>query len=312
MPPGCDTVVPIEETEAAGDVIRLIGVVKPGSHIRKRGDDIHVGDKAIAAGTLLRPQEIGMLASMGKTSVVVYRRTRVGVLATGDELLEPGATLLPGKIIDSNSYSVAAQVVEAGGEPLMLGIATDDQGSTRQKILSGLQADLLITTGGVSVGDKDYVKEAIVELGGEIKFWKVNMKPGKPIAFAVLDGKPVFALPGNPVAAMVAFEMFVRPALLRMMGHPGIFRPTVRAALAEPVKNRRERPHLVRVIVEALQEGYIVTTTGNQCSACLSSLTTGNGLLRLAPGADFAPGDAVDVFLLDRGFEMGTTWNWAD
>lgn len=305
IPPGCDTVVPLEETEETGNGIRLKGIIKAGSHVRKKGEDIRAGDKAIAAGTLLRPQEVGMLASFGKTSATVFRTPRVGVLATGDELLEPGTPPSPGRIVNSNSYSIAAQVLEAGGEPVMLGIARDNQDSTREKIMAGLQADVLITTGGVSVGDKDYVKETIVELGGTIKFWKVNMKPGKPVAFAVMNGKPVFALPGNPVAAMVAFEMFVRPALLLMMGQHKIFRPTVGAVFTESFKNKGDRPHLVRVLVEKRGGEYVAATTGNQSSARISSLTAGNGLMKVAPGMALNPGDAVDIFLLDREFEHG-------
>lgn len=300
IPRGCDTVVPIENVETIGDTIRLPGDVRPGSHIRRRGEDILAGHRAIAGNSVLRPQEIGMLASLGKSSVRVYRRPRVGVLATGDELLEIGSPPAPGKIINSNSYSIAAQVMETGGDPVMLGIAADEVERTRDRVREGILGDLLITTGGVSVGDRDCVKEAIVSLGGEIRFWKVHMKPGKPVAFAVLEGKPVFALPGNPAAAMISFEVFVRPALLKMTGHTRIFRPTVTAALAEPVANRGDRPHLIRVRVEARQDGYVATVTGDQGSARLSSLTEGNGFMKIAPGTTLAPGESVVVSLLDR------------
>jgi molybdopterin molybdotransferase len=300
IPPGCDTVVPMENVERIGDTIRISGDVKPGAHIRKRGEDIRAGQRAIVANSSLRPQEIGMLASLGKTSVRVYRRPKVGVLATGDELVEPGSSPAPGKIINSNSYSIAAQVADSGGEPFMLGIAGDDMGKTRERIRAGMPGDLLITTGGVSVGDRDCVKEAIVELGGEIKFWKVYMKPGKPFAFAVLDRKPVFALPGNPAAAMICFEIFVRPALLRMTGRIDLCRPTVTATLTEPVANKGDRPHLIRVLVTGGKDGFVVSTTGNQSSARLSSLTAANGFMRIAPGATLATGENVVVSLLDR------------
>lgn len=305
LPPGCDTVAPIEEVERTAGGIRLTGALKPGSHIRRRGEDVRADDLVIAAGTLLRPQEVGMLVSLGETSVEVVRRVRVAILATGDELLDAGATPLPGRIINSNSYSLAAQVVEAGGEPLLIGIAADSGEATREKIREGVRADILITTGGVSVGDRDFVRESIQALGGRFLFWKVNMRPGKPVAFALLDGKPVFALPGNPVAAMVGFEMFVRPAMLRMMGHSRIFRPVVRAVLAEEAKNRGDRPHLVRVRV-ALKHGvYSASTTANQSSANLASLTQGNGLLNLGPNTSIAAGSTAEVVVLDRGFEMG-------
>ncbi len=300
VPRGCDTVVPIENVETIGDSIRLLGEVRPGSHIRKRGEDILAGHRAIAGNSPLRPQEIGMLASLGKTSVRVYRRPKVGVLATGDELLEIGSPPAPGKIVNSNSYGIAAQVMESGGDPVMLGIAEDEVERTRDRIREGIRGDLLITTGGVSVGDRDCVKEAIVSLGGVIKFWKVHMKPGKPVAFAILEGKPVFALPGNPAAAMISFEVFVRPALLKMTGHTRIFRPTVTAALTEPIANKGDRPHLIRVRVEARRDGYAASTTGNQSSARLSSLTAANGFMTIAPGAVLASGERVAVSLLDR------------
>src|SRR5512139_2020811 len=293
IPPGCDTVVPLENVLRIGGSIRILGNVKPGAHIRKRGEDIRAGQRAIVANSLLRPQEIGMLASLGRTSVRVYRRPRVGVLATGDELLEPGSPPAPGKIVNSNRYGFAAQVAESGGEPFLLGLAGDNGGETREKILARMRGDLLITTGGVSVGDRDCVKEAIVALGGEIRFWKVHMKPGKQVAFAVLDGTPVFALPGNPAAAMISFEVFVRPALLRMTGHTALSRPAVTATLAEPVANRGDRPHLVRALVQARKGGYVVSTTGNQGSARLSSLTAANGFMQLEPGAVLASGESV-------------------
>ena len=305
VPPGCDTVVPIEDVEEDGEWIRLTSAVKAGSHVRERGEDIRHGNVVIPAGSLLRPQEIGMLSAMGTTALAVYRRTRVAILATGDELLEPGSTPAPGKIINSNSYSLAAQVLDAGGDPVLLGIAPDTLDATCEKIRAGLNADMLVITGGVSVGDRDFVKVAIEELGGTVTFWKVNMKPGKPLAFAMLQGKPVFALPGNPVAAMVSFELFVRPSILKAMGHRRVFRPTVRAVLQEPATNRGKRPHLVRGIVSVHDDRYHVSTTGNQSSGRLSSMIQGNGLMKLAPEASLAAGDEVEVILLDRAFEMG-------
>lgn len=306
VPPGCDTVVPIEETEQTPDGVRLMRDLKPGSHIRKRGEDVRENDRIIAAGSLLRPQEIGLLVSYGKTTVAVHRKVRVAILATGDELLDAGASPDPGRIINSNSYSLAAQVLEAGGEPVLIGIAADTGEATKEKIREGLQADMLITTGGVSVGDRDFVKESIQEMGGELLFWKVNMKPGKPVAFATLHDTPVFALPGNPVAAMVGFEMFVRPALLQMMGHARIMKPRVKAVMAATITNRGERPHLVRVCVALENGAYTAIATGSQSSANLTSLTGGNGLLTVAPDSSIVEGSIVDITVLDRGFEMGS------
>lgn len=305
VPIGCDTVIPIEDIEVNGDYIRITGNIKSGSNIRMQGEELTSGARAIQAASLLRPQEIGMLASFGNTKVSVYRRPHVAILATGDELLEPGAALSPGKLYNSNSYSIACQLLEAGAEPVMLGIAGDRKEITREKILAGVEYDLLITTGGVSVGDRDYVKEAITELGGEILFWKVDMKPGKPFAFGILRGKPVFALPGNPVAAMVVFEMFVRPAILKQTGHKGIHRPEVKAMLTMPLKNRGDRPHLVSVQVSLQQGIYTISTTGDQGSARISALIAGNGLVKLEPGASLAAGDTVSVTLLKSQSEQG-------
>lgn len=305
LPHDCDTVVPIEEVVEEGAMIRIKSTVKTGSHVRHQGEDIRYGTVVVPKGVLLRPQEIGMLSAMGTTALAVYQKSRVAILATGDELLEPGSTPTPGKIINSNSYSLAAQVIDAGGTPLLLGIAQDSISATCEKILAGLNADFLVITGGVSVGDRDFVKDAIEKLGGEVTFWKVNMKPGKPLAFAMLQGTPVFALPGNPVAAMVSFELFVRPAILKAMGHQRIFRPKVSALLQEPTINKGARPHVVRGIVSKIDKDYHVSITGNQSSGCLSSLIQGNGLTYLAPSTSYSAGESVEVLLLDRNFELG-------
>ena len=304
IPAGCDTVVPIEDVEDEGGFITLKGAVKPGEHVRRHGEDIAHGDTVIPAGSLLRPQEIGMLSAMGRTAVAVYRRARVAILATGDELLEPGSTPVPGKLIDSNSNSLAAQVIEAGGEPVLLGIAPDTLKDTCERIKAGTAFDMLVISGGVSVGDHDYVKAAIEALGGSVTFWKVNMKPGKPLAFAKLDGKPIFALPGNPVAAMVSFELFVRPAMLKAMGHGKILRPTVTATLVGGAANKGNRPHLLRGIVSKREGRYFVSTTGNQSSGRLSSLVLGNALMKLPAEATLPDGAEVPVMLLDATFEM--------
>ena len=306
IPPGCDSVVPIEDVEVHDGRLRIRGEISTGMNVRPRGEDVTNGDLVIPSGTLLRPSEIGMITSLGRTTVNVIRKPRAAVLSTGDELVEAGMIPQPGQVINSNSYSITAQLLESGAEPLMLGIARDERDFTLNKLEEGLTADLLITTGGVSVGDRDLVKELLVELGGEIRFWKVSMKPGKPVAFAVVRGKPVFALPGNPVAAMVSFEQFVRPAILKMAGHSRIFRPVVKAVLRESVKNPGKRPHLVRGTVELTGGRYRVVSTGNQSSGRISSLTRSNGLMLLPPDSSLSAGDDVDVQLLDRSFEMGT------
>jgi molybdopterin molybdotransferase len=306
VPSGCDTVIPVEDVLETSDGIKLKAASKPGTHVRKRGEDLRAGELVFTSGTLIRAQEIGMLASFGRTEVQVYRKPVVAILATGDELLEPGEERRPGMIINSNSLSVAAQILEAGAKPMMLGIARDNREATREMLQKALQADVIITSGGVSVGDHDFVKEVIEEMGGELKFWKINMKPGKPLAFAVLANKPLFALPGNPVATMVGFEMFVRPALLSMMGYTRIMRPLVRAAVTEPVRNKGNRPHLIRALVELQNGKYLLKTTGNQGSARISSLTLANSLVLIPAEGSINVGEEVDALLLDRTFEMQT------
>ena len=305
IPPGCDSVVPIEDVEIHNGILQIRGKIRTGMNIRLRGEEVVAGDLVIPSGTLLRAAEIGMITTLGRSTVTVTRPPRGALLSTGDELVEAGTIPQPGEVINSNSYSIAAQLLEAGAEPVMLGIARDERELTLKKLEEGLSADLLITTGGVSVGDRDLVKELLVELGGEILFWKVSMKPGKPVAFAMVRGKPVFALPGNPVAAMVSFEQFVRPALLKMAGHSRIFRPVVKAILGEAVNNPGKRPHLVRGTVELTNGRYRVVSTGNQSSGRISSLTRSNGLMLVPPETLLAAGDDVDVQLLDRNFEMG-------
>ncbi len=305
IPPGCDSVVPIEDVEIHNGILQIRGKIRTGMNIRLRGEEVVAGDLVIPSGTLLRAAEIGMITTLGRSTVTVTRPPRGALLSTGDELVEAGTIPQPGEVINSNSYSIAAQLLEAGAEPVMLGIARDERELTLKKLEEGLSADLLITTGGVSVGDRDLVKELLVELGGEILFWKVSMKPGKPVAFAMVRGKPVFALPGNPVAAMVSFEQFVRPALLKMAGHSRIFRPVVKAILGEAVNNPGKRPHLVRGTVELTNGRYRVVSTGNQSSGRISSLTRSNGLMLVPPDTLLAAGDDVDVQLLDRNFEMG-------
>jgi molybdopterin molybdotransferase len=298
IPPGCDTVIPIEDVEEIEGGVRLNFDSKIGAHIRRRGEDVQINERCISAGTLLRPAEIGMLVSLGKTSTRVFCRPNIAILATGDELVAAGSIPASGGIINSNSYSIAAHVEEAGGHPIIVGIAPDDRNATAEMILEGLKSDIIITTGGVSAGDKDYVKDVIVALGGEILFWKVNMKPGKPFMFAMLKGKPVFALPGNPVSAMVGFEQFVRPAILNMTGHTRIFRPVVTATVTDTFENNGERPHLILVRLELHEGGYRVSSAGSQSSSHLSLMTRGNGLMMVMPGERMVPDDVVNASIL--------------
>ena len=238
VPPGCDAVVPFEDAEELKDAVSIKAEVVLGQHIRRQGEDIRLGEVALAVGTPVRVPEISLLASLGRTSVGVYRNPRVAILATGDELVEPGQPLSAGKVFNSNSVAIAAAVKEAGGAPLILGVATDNRESLRQKLSEGLRADVLITVAGVSVGDRDMVREILQELDVQQVFWRIDMKPGKSTAFGVKNGKPVFSLPGNPVSAVVTFEELVRPAILRMMGYPCVIKPYVAAILQEDYAKR--------------------------------------------------------------------------
>jgi molybdopterin molybdotransferase len=317
LPEGADAVVPIEETtdadrpkaarlEAPSDEVGVRKAVAPGDHVRPAGEDIRRRERVMAPGRLIRPQEIGVLASLGHELVLVHRRPRVAILATGDELLEVHEPLAPGKIRNSNEYTNAALVTRTGGIPIRLGIARDTVGDLTAKIRLGLDqgADLFLTSGGVSVGDYDVVKD-VLGAEGEMQFWQVNMKPGKPLAFGLLSGRepgrrvPLIGLPGNPVSAMVSFEQFARPAILKMLGHTDLTKPTVHAILDEPLTNSGRRG-FIRVVVTRRGDGYHARTTGGQGSGVLTSMAKANGLAIVAEGTyRVEAGSEVTVQMLD-------------
>lgn len=298
-PAGCDTVVPIEETKENDDKVVITGQVTPGAHIRISGEDVSQDDLVIAAGTVLRPAEINMLASFGYQTVSVFRRPKVAILSTGDELVEPGEEVGPGQIINSNDYSIAAAVKEVGAEPILLGIARDDHDSLAEKISAGLEADALITSAGVSMGDRDLVCDVLRELGVERQFWKVDIKPGRPVAFSLKDDKPVFSLPGNPVSSMITFEEFVRPALLKMMGHEKVLKPMVKAIMQKDVKKKPGRTLFLRVRVVADGDQLLVSSSGDQNSGIVRTLLRANGIAVLpADREQVLAGEEVDVQLI--------------
>lgn len=301
MPDGADAVIPFEDTHQEGDVVLLFAAVEAGANVRFAGEDVRDGTKVLARGTPIRPQEIGMLAALGHSRVRVHRRPRVAILATGDELVDIDAPLTPGKIRNANGYSNAAQVLKYSGAPLMLGIARDNIDDLTSKIHAGLAqgADLLLTSGGVSVGDFDVVKQVLVA-EGEMTFWRVRMKPGKPLAFgritAEVDGQsrtvPVLGMPGNPVSAMVSFELFVRPALLTMLGYTELAKPTVEAVLDDALDRKDDRRHYVRVRIEARDGVYHAALTGEQGSGILNSMVLANGLAIIPEDWTHAPAGA--------------------
>jgi len=298
-PTGCDTIVPIEDTEEKDGKLVLNGQIKRGDHLRVRGEDVSKDELVIAAGTALRPAEINMLASFGYRTASVFRRPKVAILSTGDELVEPGEEIGPGQIFNSNDYSIAAAVKELGGEPVLLGIARDDCESLIEKINAGLQEDVLITTAGVSMGDRDLVCEVLEALQVERRFWKVDIKPGRPTAFGLKNGKPVFSLPGNPVSSMITFEQFVRPALLRMMGHQTVIKPFVRAIMKEPIKKKPGRVQFLRVRVANDGQRLVASSAGDQNTGVLCTLLRANGIAVLpADREQILAGEEVDVNLI--------------
>ena len=304
LPPGADTVVPEEETDGGAAVVTLRGAAARGAHIRYRGEDVRSGEEVLPLGTVLRPPEISLLASFNRSSVQVVRRPRVAILSTGDELVEVGTELTEGRIVNSNSWALAAAVLELGGIPLQLGIARDSRDSLREKLAQGLQADMLITSAGVSAGDLDLVREVLAELGVEQVFWKVDIKPGRPIAFAVKGAVPVFSLPGNPVATLVTFEEFVRPALRKIMGQRQILKPLLRARLQEPVRKKPGRAQFLRVTVRESEGGLVVASSGDQNTGILRTSLRANGIAVLpAEKGNYAAGDEVEVHLLGRDAE---------
>lgn len=305
LPPGADAVVMQEDTDQGAERVEIRVAPAPRAHVRDAGEDFDVGDELIEAGAVLGPAHQGVLASLGRTIVSVHQRPRVAILSGGDELVEPDRPADGGRIVSSNSYTLAAQCREVGAEPVYLGIAADDPASIEARMRAGLRADVLVSSAGVSVGDHDHVRDVLEKVGCRLRFWGVKMKPGYPLAFGVVEpgGPLVFGLPGNPVSTAVTFEQFVRPALRRMMGHTAIHRPVIRARLVDGYRKKAGRLHFVRVSLEATPEGVLARTTGNQSSGVLTSLIRGQGLA-IAPleTEDIEPGAEVPVQVLDPGF----------
>jgi molybdopterin molybdotransferase len=279
VPAGADTVVRFEDTETDKSAVLINRIPALGANVRYAGEDVRAGDLVLSAGRALGPPEIGMLASLGLPAVRVHRRPRVAILATGDEILPIVAPSQPGKIRDINSYTNAAQVMSAGGEPLVLEVAPDQESALVERLGRALElkADLIITSGGVSVGDFDLVKQ-VLAAQGSLEFWWVNMKPGRPLAFGMLGGVPLLALPGNPVAAMLGMLLFGVPAIRRLLGALPQDPPSVRAQLAEPVERKDGRRHYLRVTLADGPDGPVARLTGDQGSGILSSMVRADGL----------------------------------
>jgi molybdopterin molybdotransferase len=302
LPEGADAVIPQEDVKAEDVLVLVSGPVESGAYVRPRGEDIRAGEVVLDPGRRLGPAEIGLLAAIGRAHVRVVKRPRVGILSTGDEIADLGTPLGPGQIRNSNSYSLMAQVTEAGGEAVLLGVARDSLESIETRLGWGLGCDLLISSAGVSVGDHDFVKAALEQLGAEQHLWLVDMRPGKPIAFATIPtargSLPVFALPGNPVSAMVTFELFVRPALLRMAGHARLDRPVVTARALSPIDNPGTRRGYLRVTLSPECGGYGARLTGDQGSGILRSMVAADGLAVVPGNTTVDKGGLVRVLVL--------------
>jgi molybdopterin molybdotransferase len=301
MPEGADAVVRVEDTAERDGSVFVQVTVSAGNNVREAGEDIRSGETVLEAGRSLRPADIGLLASLGYVEVAVARRPRVAILTTGNELVEPGEALGPGQIVNSNAYTLAAAVQEIGAEPVMLGIVRDHPEQIRAAFARGFAADVFMSTGGVSVGSFDFVRQTLRDLGYQERFWKVAQKPGKPLTFGLRHSTPAFGLPGNPVSSLVCFYLYVVPALRTMMGMQRIYLPTIEATLTADVGTAAGLTEFVRCVVERDGGSYRVRPTGSQSSGVLRSLSAGEGLLIAPPDrALMKQGEPVRVIVLEH------------
>jgi molybdopterin molybdotransferase len=301
IPEGADAVVMVENTSGWGEEFELKRAASPGQNVRRSGEDVRGGEVILRSGTEVGAPEIALAATQGYGALPVYRRPEVVVLSTGTELVEPGRReLAPGEIYDSNSFAVIAQAREAGAEARRLYAASDDAEVLRGAVEEALEsADVVVTSGGVSVGEKDLVKATMLDLGVEQVFWGVKFKPGKPLFFGVREDVSFFGLPGNPVSAMVCFELFVRPALMRMMGREDNRRPHIQVYFEEDVKNKFGRMHAMRVSLERTGRGWLARSVGAQGSGLVSSLTKADALALVGPQSEgVRAGEPVEAIVL--------------
>jgi molybdopterin molybdotransferase len=286
VPPGADTVIQVELTRSEdpqSEWVEIMQAVPPGNNIRPAGEDMHRGQTILLQGNEIGSWEIGVLATLGWANVPVTRRPHIAIVATGDEVIDVDEPLRPGKIRNSNSYLLEAAVRLAGAIPHRLGVARDTVESLREKFTEAIQYDLIITSGGVSVGDFDLVKNIMAEQG-HVDFWRINMRPGKPVAFGSIGNVPLLGLPGNPVSAAVTFELFGRPVIRKMLGHTRLLRPQVDVVVTDGVNERVMRRHYVRAWVEWRDGRFVARTTGNQGSHITTSLLHTNALIIVPEG----------------------------
>jgi molybdopterin molybdotransferase len=306
IPDGADTVVRVEDLDHADGWVTVRVAVSHGANVRRRGEDIMPGATVVASGTVLGPADLGVLASVGRATVSVRRRPRVAIVSTGAELVEIDETPGPAQVVNSNAYVLAAAVRDAGADPVVLPIVRDRFEDIRARIEEAAQADVVLSTGGVSVGEFDFVRDALDAVGVERRFWKVAQKPGKPLTFGTLGRRLFFGLPGNPVSALVCFGVYVWPSLRRLAGHTAIHHPVVTARLAAPVRKATNLTEFVRVRLARGDAGWTATPFAAQGSGVLTSLTAGAGLL-VGPASETAleAGAVYPVIVLD-GTTMST------
>ena len=294
VPEGADAVVMVEKTESGDGFALIKAEPRAGENIRKAGEDFKTGDIVVRAGSVIRPAEVSMLATIGVPFVMAHRRPRVAIISTGDELCDISEVPPAGKIVNSNGYALAALVAASGAVPIQLGIARDTKESLREKLCAALSADCIISSGGVSVGDYDFVKDVLKDMGSSMIFWKVAMKPGKPLAFGIIGGKPAFGLPGNPISSMVAFEQFVRPTLLKMAGRTNLFRQSFSATLTKDIKIKPGRMNFIRAELKATDTGFTATPLDGQSSGMILTMVRANSFVVVPQDSNgFKSGDIV-------------------
>jgi molybdopterin molybdotransferase len=303
LPDGADSVIRQEDTDGGADTVTILNDRDAGVNIRRAGEDIRKGSTVLQPGAELGPAQLGVLASLAVAHPLVYRRPRVAILGSGDEIVDidqPEAILSGQKIASSNTHTLVALVRQAGGEPVNLGIARDTPESLQAHLARAQDCDLLVTTAGISVGEHDYVRAVLEQLGGELRFWRLRMRPGAPVGFGLLGDKPWIGLPGNPVSTMVTFELFVRPAIRKMMGQPLPFRRSVKVTAAERISVKPRLQHFLRGVVTEGGSGLEARLTGPQGSGILTSMVQANALLITPEGQfDTPAGTLLDALILN-------------
>jgi molybdopterin molybdotransferase len=303
VPRGADAVVRQEDTDQGSDSVAIGKPAEPGQNVRRAGEDIARGSTVLLAGTEIGPAHLGVLASLAVSNPMIYRRPRVAILSGGDEIADidqPDEILSGRKIASSNSHTLAALVRRAGGEPVSLGIARDTPESLREHLIRGLDCDLIITTGGISVGEHDFIRPVLAELGGELRFWRLRMRPGAPVGFGMIGDVPWLGLPGNPVSTMVTFELFARPAIRKLCGRSKAFRASTKVTVAEPITLTARLQHFLRVALTNGKDGFEARLTGPQGSGILTSMMRADALLIVPEGQFETPsGATAQALVLD-------------